>query len=95
MNLTDQSLVVKAGRAGPDASGPPAARTEYLFSVAQTSKSAVSRVSKPACSNVAEPAWKPAIQQVWKPALRNLGRFALNRCHTECAPYHRRLTHYL
>jgi hypothetical protein len=42
----------------------------YLFSVAQTSKSAGSQVSKPAGRNTEEPAWKSAAQQVWKPALR-------------------------
>ena len=51
----------------------------YLFSVAQTSKSAVSRVSKPAGRNAAEPTWKSALQQVWKPALHKLGKSTLNR----------------
>jgi hypothetical protein len=43
---------------------------QYLFNVAQTSKSAVSRVSKPAGGKSAQPTWKSAAQQVWKPALR-------------------------
>jgi hypothetical protein len=41
----------------------------YLFSVAQTSKSAVPQVSKPAGRNAVAPTWKSAAQQVWKPAL--------------------------
>jgi len=45
-----------------------------LFSVAQTSKSAVPRVSKPAGRNVAKPTWKSAIRQVWQPALQTLTR---------------------
>ena len=57
----------------------PGTEVPYLFSVAQTSKSAVSRVSKPAGRNAAEPTWKSAIQQVWKPALHKLGKSALNR----------------
>ena len=42
------------------------------YSVAQTSKSAVSRISKSAShpNGAALPTWKSAIQQVWKPALR-------------------------
>jgi len=41
-----------------------------LYSVAQTSKSAVSRVSKPANRVISNalPTWKSAIQQVLKPA---------------------------
>jgi hypothetical protein len=56
------------------------ASAPYLFSVAQTSKSAVSRVSKPAGGRVLMPTWKSAAQQVWKPALRNAASFGLNRC---------------
>ncbi len=51
----------------------------YLFSVAQTSKSAVSRVSKPAGRHATKPTGKSAIQQVWKPALRKIARCALNK----------------
>jgi hypothetical protein len=54
-------------------------RRPYPFSVAQTSKSAVSRVSKPAGRNTTVPTWKSAAQQVWKPALRLKARSALNR----------------
>jgi hypothetical protein len=41
-----------------------------VFTLAQTSKSAVARVSKPARRQAAEPTWKSATQQVWKPALQ-------------------------
>jgi len=43
-----------------------------MFTVAQTSKSAVTRVSKPARRHAAEPTWKSAPRQVWKPALQTL-----------------------
>jgi hypothetical protein len=53
--------------------------TTYLFSVAQTSKSAVSRVSKPAGRTAVGPTWKSAVQQVWKPALQKIGLSTPNR----------------
>jgi hypothetical protein len=49
----------------------------YLFSVAQTSKSAVPQVSKPAARNEEEPTWKSAARQVWKPALPKFGALRL------------------
>jgi hypothetical protein len=55
--------------------GRDAVLRRHVFSVPQTSKSAVSQVSKPADRRQT---WKSAARQVWKPALQNIGRQALN-----------------
>src|SRR5262249_20160175 len=67
-------------------------KPEYVFSVAQTSESAVSQVSKPAARSIqkdapaardAQPTVKSAIQQTRRSALRQ-GAPTLNRYEARC-----------
>src|SRR5262249_50098367 len=47
---------------------------KYVFSVARTSKSALSGASNPATCQAAQPTWKSAIQLVWKAALQGYAK---------------------